>query len=165
MYKSYPQYRINTQMIYRFALAQVGVQVNVLLNNCKQNIASLSLLAGMTVGIHHRNNPWAAVYTEQRCVSRFSNQRSFVMCATPNIKNNNMWIRPGNALPMVHAARKHAYQTLECSTSGWILKTIRPGRESKIGEWHTIDYAFLRLWYNFEVRKFSRFVRFTFRVK
>ena len=33
-------------MISRFALAHVGVQVNVLLNNCKQNISSLSLLVG-----------------------------------------------------------------------------------------------------------------------
>ena len=59
----------------------------------------------------------------------------------------------------------HAYQTLECSTSGRILNTIPPGRESKIGECHATDYAFLRFWYKFEVRKFSRFVRFTFRVK
>ena len=36
-------------MIYLFALAQVSVQVNVLLNNCKQNMTSLSLLAGRTV--------------------------------------------------------------------------------------------------------------------
>ena len=26
-------------------------------------------------------------------------------------------------------------------------------------------YAFLHLWYKFEVRKFTRFVKFTFRVK
>ena len=37
--------RINTQVIYRFALAQGSVQGN----NCKQNITSLSLLAGRTV--------------------------------------------------------------------------------------------------------------------
>ena len=30
---------------------------------------------------------------------------------------------------------------------------------------HATDYAFLRLWYRFEVRKLSRFVRFTFHVK
>ena len=41
--------RINTQVIYQFTLAQVSVQVNVLLNNCKQNKMSLSLLAGRTV--------------------------------------------------------------------------------------------------------------------
>ena len=39
----------NTQVIYRFALAQWCVQVNVLLNNCKQNTTSLSLLVGTTV--------------------------------------------------------------------------------------------------------------------
>ena len=36
-------------MIYRFAWS---VQVNVLLNNCKQKIASLSLLVGMTVALN-----------------------------------------------------------------------------------------------------------------
>ena len=40
---------INTHVIYRFEVAQVSVQVNVLLNNCKQNIMSLSLLVGTTV--------------------------------------------------------------------------------------------------------------------
>ena len=54
----------------------------------------------------------------------------------------------------------HAYQTLECSTSGWILKTITP-EETGIGECHATDYAFLRLWYKFKVRKFSSFVRFS----
>ena len=57
------------------------------------------------------------------------------------------------------------HRTLKCSTSGWILKTTPPGRESKIGECHATDYAFLRLWHKFEVRKFSLFVRFTFRIK
>ena len=38
-------------------------------------------------------------------------------------------------------------------------------RIKKIGDCHATDYAFLRLWYKFEVRKFSRFARFTFRVK
>ena len=38
--------RINIQLISRFALAQV---VNVLLNNCKQNITPLSLLVGTIV--------------------------------------------------------------------------------------------------------------------
>ena len=41
--------RINTQVIYQFALAQVECKVNVLLNNCKQNTTLLSLLAGRTV--------------------------------------------------------------------------------------------------------------------
>ena len=38
-------------MIYRFALAhdKWSVQVNVLLNKCKQNTTSLSLLAGRTI--------------------------------------------------------------------------------------------------------------------
>ena len=36
-------------MIYRFALGQVEFTSNVLLNNCKQNITSLSLLVGTTV--------------------------------------------------------------------------------------------------------------------
>ena len=36
-------------MIYRFALAQVECTINILLNNCKQNTTSLSLLAGRTV--------------------------------------------------------------------------------------------------------------------
>ena len=44
-----PQDRINTQVIYRFELAQRSVQVNVLLNNCKQNNTSLSLLVGTKV--------------------------------------------------------------------------------------------------------------------
>ena len=39
-------------------------------------------------------------------------------------------------------------------------KTIPPGKESKIGECHATDHAFLCLWYKFEVRKFSRFVSF-----
>ena len=38
-------------MIYRFELAQVEGTSNVLLNNCKQNITSLSLLAGTTVQV------------------------------------------------------------------------------------------------------------------
>ena len=40
-----------TQVIYRFALAQVEGTSECLLNNCKQNITSLSLFAGMTVYI------------------------------------------------------------------------------------------------------------------
>ena len=56
----------------------------------------------------------------------------------------------------------HAYQTLRSCTSGWILKTIPPRKESKIGKCHATDYAFLSLWFKFEVRKYSRFVRFTF---
>ena len=48
-YLSCPQDRINTQVIYRFALAQIECKVSVLLNNCKQNNTSLSLLVGMTV--------------------------------------------------------------------------------------------------------------------
>ena len=45
-------------MISRFALALVGVHVNVLLNNCKQNVSSLSLnslLVGTTVDIYNIN--------------------------------------------------------------------------------------------------------------
>ena len=38
-------YRINTQVIYRFGLAQVEIS----LNNCKQNITSLLLLVGTTI--------------------------------------------------------------------------------------------------------------------
>ena len=49
VYFSYPQDRINTQVIYRFASAQVSVQDNDLLNNCKQYTTSLSLLVGRTV--------------------------------------------------------------------------------------------------------------------
>ena len=36
-------------MIYRFALTQWSIQVNVLLKKCIQNTTSLSLLAGRTV--------------------------------------------------------------------------------------------------------------------
>ena len=46
VYKSYPVDRINTYVIYRFALTQWNEQVNVLLNNCKQNV--MSLLVGTT---------------------------------------------------------------------------------------------------------------------
>ena len=47
---SYPQDGFNTQVIYRFALAQVEcTSYNVLPNNCKQNITSLSLLVGTPV--------------------------------------------------------------------------------------------------------------------
>ena len=46
---SYPADRINTQVIYGFALAQMECTINVLVNNCKQNISSLSLLVGTTV--------------------------------------------------------------------------------------------------------------------
>ena len=42
---------INTQMAYRFMLPQMESKVNVLLNNCKQNKTSLSLLVGTTVGV------------------------------------------------------------------------------------------------------------------
>ena len=38
-----------SQVIYRFALLKWSVQVKVLLNNCKQNITTLSLLVGVTV--------------------------------------------------------------------------------------------------------------------
>ena len=41
--------RINTQDIYRFTLAHEECKSHVLLNNCKQNITSLSLLVGTTV--------------------------------------------------------------------------------------------------------------------
>ena len=60
---------------------------------------------------------------------------------------------------------KHAYKTLKCSTSGSVLKIIPPGGESEMGECNATDYCFLRLGYKFEVRKFSCFVRFIFRVK
>ena len=46
--QNYQPLRID-RVVYRFALAQVERQVNVLPNNCKQNITSLSLLVGMTV--------------------------------------------------------------------------------------------------------------------
>ena len=49
VYKSYPADRINTQVIYWFTLAHMEYTSHVLLNNCKQNITSLSLLVGMTV--------------------------------------------------------------------------------------------------------------------
>ena len=51
LYWSYPQDRINTQVNYRFPLAQMECKVSVLLNNCRQNITSLSLLVGTTVAI------------------------------------------------------------------------------------------------------------------
>ena len=54
VYESYPVDRINTQVVYRFALAQV----NDLLNNCKQNTTSLSLLAGRTVAAPSVNLVW-----------------------------------------------------------------------------------------------------------
>ena len=52
VYGSYPQDRNNTQVIYRFALAQavcINLYLNTWGNNCKQNMTSLSLLAGRTV--------------------------------------------------------------------------------------------------------------------
>ena len=54
LYNSYPQDRINTQVIYRFALAQV--------NNCKQNITLLSLLVGTAVVPSTKRTyyPWLA---------------------------------------------------------------------------------------------------------
>ena len=45
MYSSYPQDRTNTQVCYRFLLAQV-----VCTSKCKQKMTSLSSLAGRTVG-------------------------------------------------------------------------------------------------------------------
>ena len=48
MYLSYPQDKIDTHVIVRFALAQMSVQVYVLLNNSKQNTTSLSVLASRT---------------------------------------------------------------------------------------------------------------------
>ena len=49
VFLSYPVDRINTQVIYRFALAQVKCTISVLLSNCKQSITSLLLLVGTTV--------------------------------------------------------------------------------------------------------------------
>ena len=51
VYYSYPVDRINTQVIYRIVSAQVGCTGHILLNNCKHNITSLSLLVGTTVTI------------------------------------------------------------------------------------------------------------------
>ena len=42
------------------------------------------------------------------------------------------------------------------------IKINALGRESTIGKCHRIAYRFLRLWYKYEVRKFSHFFRFTF---
>ena len=56
-------------MSYRFALAQVSVKVNILLNNCKQNTTSLSLLAGRTVGWHIND---LLVYHLDECLCRFN---------------------------------------------------------------------------------------------
>ena len=50
---------INTQVICRFELAQafhVGVQVNVLLNDCYHNTTSLSLLVSTTVAYCDKTN-------------------------------------------------------------------------------------------------------------
>ena len=44
-------------------------------------------------------------------------------------------------------------------------KQLLQEENKNIEECHAIAYAILRLWYKFEVRKFSRFVRFTFHVK
>ena len=49
VYLSYPQDSINTKVIYRFALTQVECTSYFLFSDCKQNITSLSLLAGRTV--------------------------------------------------------------------------------------------------------------------
>ena len=49
MYKSYPEDRINTQVIYRFMLAQVKCIYSSLISKCKHSITSLSLLVGTTV--------------------------------------------------------------------------------------------------------------------
>ena len=43
--------RINTHLIYRVALARVGCAGKCLLDNCRQDIASLSLNIGTTVVI------------------------------------------------------------------------------------------------------------------
>ena len=47
MYWSYPQDRINAQVKFRFALAQVECA----LGNCERSIPSLSLLAGTVVAV------------------------------------------------------------------------------------------------------------------
>ena len=49
MYLSYRQDSINTKVINRFALTQVECTSYFLFSDCKQNITSLSLLAGKTV--------------------------------------------------------------------------------------------------------------------
>ena len=58
----------------------------------------------------------------------------------PTMRLSIRMISQGNLLTIFYRLTKsdatcpnYAYQTLECSTSGWILKTIPPGRESKIG--------------------------------
>ena len=45
------QDRINAQVIYRFALAQVVCTSKCLLNNSKQNITSLSLFVGTIIAM------------------------------------------------------------------------------------------------------------------
>ena len=47
----------------------------------------------------------------------------------------------------------------------WLnIKNNSSRKRIKNRECHATDHAFLRLWCKLEVRKFSRFVRFTFRV-
>ena len=43
------------------------------------------------------------------------------------------------------------------------LVTIPPGRESHIRKYHATAYVFRRLWYKYELRKYSHQVIFTFR--
>ena len=50
----------------------------------------------------------------------------------------------------INISFKHAYQTIQCSTSGWIWKTTALRRKSKIGKCQVTAYGFLRLLYNAE---------------
>ena len=73
VYQSYPQDMINTQVIYRFASAQVKCTHGCLLSNCKQTITSLSLLVGTTVAYFWYivgDNPVAPIRLNSRDVKQ-----------------------------------------------------------------------------------------------
>ena len=59
----------------------------------------------------------------------------------------------------------HAYQMLECSTSDNYSKKRIKNRGMSCNRLCIPTFVVLSLWYKFEVRKFSRIVRFTFHIK
>ena len=71
--------RIYTQVIYQFALAQWSVQVNVLLNNCKRNITSLSL-DGTIVVISHFSSIVELFVTVNRSLITFNINLLVISC-------------------------------------------------------------------------------------
>ena len=81
-------------MINRFALAQVGCTSLCLLNNCKQNITSLSLLVGTTVAA-------AIVYWFRIVYVEWASRVNFVTIFG-DLYQNKLWVICNNLNQFAH---------------------------------------------------------------